>query len=156
MDSEIYTHEPPEIGEESLALLMKPRYEPLVNLPVESPKSCLMARFNSNISGSDLFQCVNHSLEEQTNPNGVNLVLDIRSSNLNYMPARNLFEMAEGLEFWLEQKGYRKTKLAIITTCGDDFSEEADVGRLSYTLLEDVQIYSHTEDAIEWLESITK
>ena len=156
MSSELFTHEPPALDEESLASLIEPRYEPLIPLSIASPQSCLMAKFKNHISGSDVFQCVNLSLKQADNPHGVNLVLDFRASNLNYMPDRNLLELAEGLEFWLEQKGYPDTRLAIIATGSDGQSDEDKTARSSYTQLQTVHVYSQTEAAVDWLESVSK
>ena len=153
MSSVLFTHEPPAIREESLASLMEPRYEPLVALSIDSPKSVFMAKFKNNISGSDVFQCVNLSLEEKNNPAGVNLVLDFRASNLNAMPLRNLVEMAEGLDFWLEQENYQKTRVVIVATGGDNHVEADANGRLFDSHLEAVHICSDTKDAVAWLES---
>ena len=155
MSSELFTHEPPPIGTPSLSSLMEPQYEPVEKLTTRSPETCLVARFNRHISGSDIFQCINLSLRQETNPNGVNLILDIQASNLSEMPARNMLELAEGLAFWLEQKGYANTKVAFVTTDQQHHSIKTASQQFSSTSLPAVRIYSNTEDAVQWFESVS-
>ena len=154
MSMELFTHEPPPLEKDGLGLGGSGRIVPPMLLTLKSRKTCLMAKFESNITGSHVFEAVNRYLETSQHAPPTHVIADLRASSLNAVTATTLFSVAEGLEFWLQSRGFNTSKVALVATSCQPWSEARKIFNKSETELQNIHIFSYMDDAIEWIESL--